>query len=101
MNAMTSKFLAATNAPVTPGGYMRECRKRAGLTIKQVSEAIAIREDDRLQARWDLTKLERNRPGDYGRLVKTLRDRAVFPFDFGIFVTLAAETADYTLGDVE
>jgi transcriptional regulator with XRE-family HTH domain len=105
MNAMTTISrspaipLAARNAPEKPGRYMRECRLRAGMSIAQVAAAIAIRFEDRQQARADIAALERGRPGDYSRLVKALRDHRAFPFDFNRFVGLAAETACHSLDD--
>lgn len=99
MNAMSSMPLAY-DAALTPGSYMRSCRQRAGVTVRACAEAIALQPHNRLVAIRDLRLLERNAPGDYGRLVRSLRDRAVFPFDFGIFSALAAETCDPTLDDV-
>jgi len=99
MNAMTHAPFAF-NAALTPGAYMRNCRRRAGLSIRACADAIAISPADRAVARQDLLRLEGNEPGDYGRLVRSLRDRAVFPFDFIQFSSLAAETCDPSLDDV-
>jgi hypothetical protein len=99
MNAMSSMPLAY-EAALTPGSYIRTCRKRAGVTARACAEAIALQPSNRLVAIQDLRRLERDEPGDYGRLVRSLRDRAVFPFDFGIFSALAAETCDPSLDDV-
>jgi hypothetical protein len=99
MNAMTYTPFAF-NAALTPGAYMRACRKRAGLTARACAAKLALKPTDRQTAMSDLLSLERNAPGDYGRLVRSLRDRAVFPFDFGLFSTLAAETCDPSFDDV-
>ena len=99
MNAMSHPPLAL-NATLTPGGYMHTCRKRAGVSVTACAEAIALRPADRAAAVQDLRRLESDKPGDYGRLIRSLRDRAVFPFDFGLFSTLAAETCDASLDDM-
>lgn len=99
MNAMTCPPFAVT-AALTPGAYMRGCRQRARLKIRACAEAIAVKPADQLLAMAHLRRLERDVPGDYGQLVRSLRDRRVFPFDFGLFSTLAAETCDPSFDDV-
>jgi hypothetical protein len=83
----------ALPAQLTPGAYMRQCRRRSGKSLRDCAAAIALQQHDRDFARRDLAALERDCPGDYGRLARLLRDRAVFPFDMGTFVQLAAATA--------
>lgn len=99
MNAMTALPIAF-NAALTPGSYMRACRRRAGLTVAACAKQIAVNPADQQTARSDLHRLERDVPGDYGRLVTSLRDRGVFAFDFVMFSSLAAETCDASLDDV-
>ena len=82
----------ATDPELTPGGYMKACRKRAGLSRIEVSQRIAVDWKSRLEAQMRLADLEANRPGDYSRLIRALRQFAPFPFDFPIFASLAAET---------
>lgn len=89
----TGPFVPLTPS-LTPGAYMRRCRNAAGVTVAQAAQAVALRGSDRLRAQDAIRALEANRPGDYGRIVSALRDRAAFPFDFGLFASLAAETAD-------
>jgi len=72
---------------------MRACREAAGLSIARAAQAIASGYDRRGLARNEMEAMEANRPGDYGRLVRVLRDRKVFPFDFGIFSQLCAATS--------
>ncbi len=103
MNAMTKPpitFNAALDTALTPGAYMRACRQRAGVTIRACSEAIAVGPANQALAMADLRRLERNKPGDYSRLVRALRARAAFPFDLMIFAALVAETCDPSLDDV-
>lgn len=92
MNAQPHIPLTADRS-LTPGGYMRACRKKAGLSITRCATMLAIKPNDRAQARFDLIALERNCPGDYGRLIHALRRFRVFAFDAGTFAALAAETA--------
>lgn len=80
------------NITATPGSYMRDCRRRAGVTIAQCAEAISLQHHDRHRAAHDLRALERDSPGDYGNLVRHLQARAPFPFDAGHFSRLAAAT---------
>lgn len=82
----------ATDPELTPGGYMKACRERAGLSRVDVAQAIAVDWKARLDAQIKLAAMEANRPGDYSRLIRALRQFAPFPFDFGIFASLAAET---------
>ena len=96
--APAAPFIPVTG--LTPGSYLRECRKRAGKTLDQCAAAIAVRTNDRALAKHDLQRLERDRPGDYGRLVHCLKRHGAFPFDMGTFIALAAETAD-PASDVE
>jgi hypothetical protein len=84
----------ALSPGLTPGAYMRQCRRAAGLTVAQCANAVTLRGSARIRAQDAIRALEANRPGDYGRIVSALRDRRVFAFDFGLFATLAAETAD-------
>lgn len=93
MNATSTHIPAGIPARLTPGGYMRDCRKRSGKKISDCAKELAIRENDRNYARRDLIALERNQPGDYSHLVRLLRDRAVYPFNYAIFAGLAAETS--------
>jgi hypothetical protein len=88
---------AAMSAAMTPGAYMRGCRRQAGMTIQECADAIALHAHDRTRARADIIAMERNRPGDYGQLVRQLRDRRVFAFDFGTFAALAEATSDPSL----
>jgi hypothetical protein len=78
---------------LTPGGYMRACRKRAGKSTRASAAAIALSTEDRAHSRRDLVLLERNTPGEYSRLIGALQARAVFPFEPSIFYALAAATA--------
>lgn len=98
MNAMTTIRPKVPSA-LTPGGYMRGCRRQSGKSIKDCVAELAIQVDGSEKARADLIALERNRPGDYGRLVRLLRDFAVFPFSYATFISLAAETASPELGE--
>lgn len=91
----------ATDPDLTPGGYMKACRKRAGLTRIEVSERIAVDWKSRLDAQEKLAQLEANKPGDYSRLIEALRHFAPFPFDFGIFITLAAETCSASIEEFD
>lgn len=81
-----------SNPEKTPGGYMKACRQRAGLSIAEVGKKLAYKRRDLLHAGADLRRLEANTPGDYGRLVRALREFKAFPFDFATFCALAAET---------
>jgi hypothetical protein len=92
VNAQT-QFPRTVDRTLTPGGYMRSCRQKAGISITKCATMLAIKPNDRAQARHDLIALERNRPGDYGRLIRALRQYRVFAFDAGIFASLAAATA--------
>ena len=85
---------AALPAETTPGGYMRACRLQAGKTIQECVDAIAVHQGDRVRARHDIMALERDEPGDYGRLVQHLQRRRAFPFSMATFAALAAATAD-------
>jgi len=87
------------NAATTPGEYMRGCREAAGLSVARAAQAIASGYDRRGRARDEMEAMEANRPSDYGRLVQVLRDRKVFPFDFGTFVELCAATASPDLDE--
>ena len=77
---------------ITPGSYMRDCRRRAKLSIDQVATKIALQLHDRAFARDRLAALEANKPGDYLALVESLRRTAAFPFSFATFTSLAAQT---------
>lgn len=85
----------------TPGEYLRRCRLAAGKTYAECAQRIARLHADRARAVDHLAALERNEPGDYGRLVRQLKERAVFPFDFVTFASLAAATCDPSLDDLE
>lgn len=87
------------NLTTTPGAYMRQCRKRAGKSIKDCADEIALAHHDRLYASHDIQQLEANKPGDYSRLVQQLKERAVFPFDIGTFASLARATADESVDE--
>lgn len=76
----------------TPGGYIKSCRKRAGLSKRAVAEKLAVHEGDRRQAVHDLDCLERDLPGDYGLLLQHLKARRVFDFDLAYFTDLAQAT---------
>jgi hypothetical protein len=89
----------ALGAKLSPGAYMRQCRRRAGKTIVQCGNELAVQVHDRSRARRDLARLEHDKPGDYGRLATMLRDRKVFAFDFGTFARLAQATADPSLDE--
>lgn len=82
----------ATDPELTPGGYMKACRERAGLSRVDVAQSIAVDWKARLEAQTKLAAMEANKPGDYSRLIRALRQFAPFPFDFGIFASIAAET---------
>lgn len=84
---------------LTPGRYIRECRERAGKTVEECAEAIALAHHDRCHARNDITLLEDDRPGDYYRLVAMLDRAKVFPFDAMTFAVLAAATSDASLDE--
>lgn len=78
---------------MTPGVYMKACRKQAGLSKPECARQLAIAAHDRAKAEADLSDLEADRPGDYGRLVQHLKSRAVFRFDLATFSFLAAGTS--------
>ncbi|WP_161981585.1 LexA family protein [Aurantiacibacter suaedae] len=85
----------------TPGEYLRKCRVAAGKSIAECAAQIAAIHADRVHAAEDLAALESNQPGDYGRLTRQLKERAVFPFDFATFASLAAATCDPSLDELE
>ena len=85
----------------TPGEYMRQCRVAAGKSIAECAAQIAVIHADNVRAAEDLAALESNQPGDYNRLIRQLKERAAFPFDFATFASLAAATCDSSLDELE
>ena len=93
LSASFARNTAASNGgAITPGGYMRDCRRRAKLSLDQVANKIALQLHDRAFVRDRLAELEANKPGDYLPLVESLRRTNAFPFSFATFSSLAAQT---------
>ena len=86
-------------ASLTPGAYMRQCREHAGKSVEQCAGELALQAHDRRFAQEDIARLEADRAGDFYRLARMLKDRAVFAFDMGTFLTLAAATCAPELGE--
>ena len=85
---------------VTPGGYMKTCRQRAGLSIAQCAEKVGWAAHDRARARAEIAALEADRPGDYNQLLRHLQAKKVFRFDPVTFSQLALATCSPELEEV-
>lgn len=79
---------------LTPGGYMKSCRERAGVKLHACGMKLAPHFGGYSRAIDKVEALEANRPGDYAYLVTVLARQKVFPFEFGTFARLAAATCD-------
>lgn len=90
---MSALSPAAQRLLQTPGGYMKDRRERAGLSVRQVAAKLqrAYKLHHAVEA---IEALEANRKGDYSLLVSHLHQRKAFPFDFAHFARLAAQTCD-------
>lgn len=78
----------------TPGGYLKACRRRSGLTLRQALARVTPMPDDQDRLSRELARLERGVPGDYKELVGRLHRRRAFRFDLAHFYALAAATCD-------
>ena len=89
---------AASGNP-TPGAYMRERRKAAGLSRAEVAARVAAHFGARAQIEGALQDLERDQPGHHANLVRTLKAHNVFAFNLATFAALAAATCAPALGE--
>ena len=91
---------AATGNP-TPGAYMRDRRRAAGISRADVAARIAGHYGARADIECALADLERDRPGNHAALVGTLKAHNAFPFNMAMFAALAAATCAPSLGEWE
>jgi len=85
---------------MTPGTYIKNCRERAGLSRLECASRLTQSVQGRRDAAIRLAELEGDLPGDYLAFVSGLRDRAVFPFNMGAFMDLAARTCCHEIEDL-
>ncbi len=97
MNAMSFPPAVPSTTRMTPGAFMRKCRLNAGVTFDSAVRALSPKTADRPRTRRDLHAMESDTPGDYGHLVRCLRDLQVFPFNYHVFLSLAAGTCSEAL----
>lgn len=77
---------------MTPGTYIKTCRERAGLSRLECASRLTQTVQGRRDAAIRLAELEGDLPGDYLAFVSGLHEQAVFPFNLGAFMDLAART---------
>jgi hypothetical protein len=76
---------------------MKACRERAGLSVRQAAAKLQRHYRGLSNAVEAIEALEANRKGDYALLVSHLQRLKIFPFDFGRFAGLAAQTCDASI----
>jgi hypothetical protein len=79
---------------LTPGGYMKACRLKAGVTVRQCGLQLAPHFGGQSRAVTAIENMEANHPGDYSYLVTLLTRLRPFAFEFGTFARLAAASCD-------
>ena len=89
----------ALRSGTTPGRYLRDHRRRAGLTLRACAEKISGHAGAYKSTEEDLRDLEDDQPGDYAFLIRSLEHHRVFPFDADRLRALAAATCAPGLGE--
>lgn len=79
---------------LTPGGYMKACREKSGVTVRKLGFQLAPHFGGQSRAVAAIENMEANFPGDYSYLVSLLLRLRPFAFEYGTFARLAAATCD-------
>lgn len=85
----------------TPGAYMRQRRRAAGISRADVAAKVAAHYGARAHIERALEDLEEDRPGNHAALVRSLKYHNAYPFNLAMFAGLAAATCAPSLGEWE